>query len=67
MDIPWTSVRTLFQAKTYKENLDILSRQIMHNMTVVRVYFKELGIVKYSRDELYGIADAIGIEECFDF
>jgi hypothetical protein len=39
----------------------------MHNMTVVRVYFKELGIVKYSRDELYGIADAIGIEECFDF
>ncbi len=50
-----------FQAKNYEEKLDILSRQIMHNMTVIRVYFRELGIVKYSRDELYGIADAIGI------
>lgn len=28
--------------------------------TVVHIYFKELGIVKYSRDELYGIMDVIG-------
>jgi hypothetical protein len=29
--------------------------------TLVHIYFKELGIVKYVRDELYGIMDVIGM------
>ena len=31
------------------------------NFGVVHFYFKELGLVKYSRDELYGIMDVIGM------
>ena len=30
------------------------------NFSMAHFYFKELGIVKYSRDELYGIMDVIG-------
>lgn len=30
------------------------------NASLVHIYFKELGVVKYSRDELYGIMDVIG-------
>jgi hypothetical protein len=30
------------------------------DLCLVHVYFKELGIVKYQRDELYGIMDVIG-------
>ena len=28
--------------------------------SLTHIYFKELGIVHYSRDELYGIMDVIG-------
>ena len=31
------------------------------NFSMVHFYFKELGIIKYSRDELYGITDLIGM------
>ena len=32
----------------------------LEDLTVVNVYFKELGIIHYTRDELYGIIDVIG-------
>jgi hypothetical protein len=42
------------------EKLRILARNLLDDISIIRVYFRELGIVKYSRDELYGITDAIG-------
>ena len=33
-------------------------------MSLVHIYFKELGIIKYSREELYSIMDVIG-KTCF--
>ena len=30
------------------------------DMSLVHIYFKELGIVQYSRDQLYSIMDVIG-------
>ena len=33
---------------------------IEQNMSVVHFYFKEPGIIHYSRDELYGIMDLVG-------
>ena len=35
----------------------------IRDMSMVHFYFKELGVVKYTRDELYGIMDVIGNEE----
>lgn len=32
----------------------------IRDMSMVHFYFKELGVVKYSRDELFGILDVIG-------
>ena len=36
---------------------------ILTQSSMVHIYFKELGIVKYSRDELYGTMDVIGNAE----
>lgn len=40
--------------------IKVLFRKLLNDVIVVRVFFKELGIIKYSKDELYGVADAIG-------
>ena len=50
------------------ESLPLLLRQqiaavyegLKTNISLVHIYFKELGIVKYRRDELYNIMDVIG-------
>ena len=34
--------------------------QIEANSTLVHIFFKELGIIKYERDELYSVMDMIG-------
>ncbi len=34
--------------------------EIKANSTFVHIYFKELGIIKYTRDQLYGTMDVIG-------
>ncbi len=34
--------------------------EIKANSTFVHIYFKELGIIKYTRDQLYTTMDAIG-------
>ena len=34
--------------------------QLRTNLSLVHIYFKELGVVKYERDERYGIMDVIG-------
>ena len=41
--------------KTYEWKKDVLSKG-----TLMHIYFKELGVVKYQRDELYGAMDVIG-------
>ena len=35
-------------------------KEILSEGTLMHIYFKELGVVKYQRDELYGIMDVIG-------
>ena len=42
----------------YREQID----EVHYNATLIHIYFKELGVVKYSRDELFGIIDVIGDE-----
>ena len=43
----------------YRERID----ELHYNASVVHIYFKELGVVKYSRDELFGLIDVIGEEK----
>ena len=50
----------MLEAKNYKIKQNILSRQILDDVTVIRIYFRDSGIFKYSRDELFAISDAIG-------
>ncbi len=46
----WKKARKLQQSyKSYKMDT-----------TLVHIFFKDLGVVKYSREELYGIMDVIG-------
>jgi amiloride-sensitive sodium channel len=46
--------------KTKKKNeLKDVYHFVVNSSSLVHIYFKELGIVKYSRDELYGIMDVI--------
>ena len=48
--------------KIYERLRDDYERQLNHfrdDAAVVHVYFQELGIIKYERDELYGIIDVI--------
>ena len=42
-----------------KEAID----KIKEDFSIVHIYFKELGIIKYSKDEIYGIMDVIGTFE----
>ena len=42
----------------YREQID----ELHYNASVVHIYFKELGVVKYSRDELFGLIDVIGAQ-----
>ena len=48
-----------------KEKLQKLYMNIVNSSSVVHIYFKELGIVKYSKDQLYGALDVIGEVFCF--
>ena len=34
--------------------------ELQMNSSLVHIYFKELGVVKYSRDELFGLIDVVG-------
>ena len=43
-----------------KEKLQNLYTNIVNSSSIVHIYFKELGIVKYSKDQLYGALDVIG-------
>ena len=47
------------------EKLQKLYDNIIDSSSVVHIYFKELGIVKYSKDQLYGALDVIGEEFFF--
>ena len=40
--------------------LQAYMEEVLNNGTLMHIYFKELGVVKYSRDELYGAMDVIG-------
>ena len=42
------------------ETLQYELKNFNRNYALVHVYFKELGIVKFSRNELYGPIDVIG-------
>ena len=35
-------------------------KEILNKGTLMHIYFKELGVVKYQRDELFGAMDVIG-------
>ena len=58
------------ERKKLQDNLDKLSEVIEvlsiekkgmeDDMSLVHIYFKELGVVQYSRDQLYSIIDVIG-------
>ena len=54
-------------AKKYQDHLD----RTMGNLTMVYIYFSDLGITQYSREELYGIIDVIGtncsLDHSFNF
>ena len=39
---------------------DKLREEVLEKGTLMHIYFKELGVVKYQRDELYGAMDVIG-------
>ena len=41
-------------------NLEKYMEEVLNEGTLMHIYFKELGVVKYSRDELYGAMDVIG-------
>ena len=43
-----------------KEKLQKLFDNIIDTSSIVHIYFKELGVVKYSKDQLYGALDVIG-------
>ena len=57
ISINHTQVRRLISLneKTYEWKKDVLDKG-----TLMHIYFKELGVVKYQRDELYGAMDVIG-------
>ena len=61
---PSTLKKTFFIDKprliNYRERID----ELHYNASVVHIYFKELGVVKYSRDELFGLIDVIGDQVC---
>jgi hypothetical protein len=40
--------------------LEYLAANIMGKASMVHIYFRDLGVEKYSTDELYNIVDLIG-------
>ena len=44
-----------------KIKLATLYKNIIDTSSIVHIYFKELGIVKYQKDQLYGPLDVIGM------
>ena len=54
-------LRSTISGKNHSLQSNILRLDSMKkDMSLVHIYFKELGIVKYSRDELFSIIDVIG-------
>ena len=47
-------------AEEYREYIDKEEDEWPEDAVVVHVHFKDLGIIKYSRDQLYGTIDVIG-------
>ncbi len=46
--------------KLYQRKLEYLAANIMGKASMVHIYFRDLGVEKYSTDELYNIVDLIG-------
>ena len=36
-------------------------REMANGLSLVHIYFKDVGVMKYTRDESYGVMDLIGI------
>ena len=41
------------------KDLNKQKEQLRSNLSLVHIYFKELGVVKYERDERYSVMDVI--------
>ena len=50
------------KARLMEKRLGALAREILDDGMTLHVYFKELGFVKYSTDQLFGTFDIIGNE-----
>ena len=46
--------------KNRRKAIEAHLTSVQNQITVIHIYFKELGIILYSRDEIYGIMDVIG-------
>ena len=55
-----TAEATKRKAKRVSKRMNETYDSYIQDMSMVHFYFKELGVVKYSRDELYGAMDVIG-------
>ena len=51
---------SLDEADKYEKKMNYLSALILRKASFVHIYFKDLGIEKYSTDELYTLIDLIG-------
>ncbi len=52
--------------KEYDEvyaDLEDQKNNAAEDMAIIHVYYKELGIIQYSRDELYSFTDFIGMRQ----
>ncbi len=45
----------------YRSELYKMESEVLENVALFHVYFKELGMVQYLRDELYSVIDFIGM------
>ena len=52
--------KTRLKAEAASRRVNETLTSYIKDLSMVHFYFKELGVVKYSRDELYGIMDVIG-------
>ena len=55
-----TNARQKRQSETDDSRNETDTDQLITGMSLVHVYFKELEVVKYSKQENYGIMDLIG-------
>jgi hypothetical protein len=55
------TIESLNEAEKYVKKMNYLAALILRKASVVNIYFKDLGIEKYSTDELYTVIDLIGM------